>query len=145
MADGQRNPVAPDGITGGVKHLLGDLGDELLQRASQRIGKGSGQRNNKSNKKKFFLCGLGAAIASRLSEVRGWKILLLEAGGDEPEIISNAPALAAYLQLSTIDWGFKSEPMPTACLGLTGGRCVNWFFNTHILSCTIKSFSHHLL
>ena len=65
---------------------------------------------------------IGAVIASRLSEIPNWNVLLLEAGGDEPEVISNAPALAAYLQGSYVDWGFKTEPMPTACLGLTGGR-----------------------
>ena len=61
-------------------------------------------------------------IANRLSENPAWQVLLLEAGPDEPEIVSNVPALAGYLQLSRIDWQYKSEPMPTACLGLTGGR-----------------------
>ncbi|OXA40594.1 glucose dehydrogenase [FAD, quinone] [Folsomia candida] len=67
----------------------------------------------------------GAVITNRLSEVKEWNVLLLEAGVDEPEMISNAPALAAYLQLSPVDWQYKTEPMPTACLGLEGGRS-NW-------------------
>jgi len=65
---------------------------------------------------------LGAVIANRLSENPAWTVLLLEAGTDEPEAVSNVPALAGYLQLSRIDWQYKSETMPTACLGLTGGR-----------------------
>lgn len=64
----------------------------------------------------------GAVIANRLSENPNWKILLLEAGGDEPSIASNTPALAGYLQLSSIDWQFKTEQQPTACLGLKNGR-----------------------
>ena len=35
-----------------------------------------------------------------------FKILLLEAGGDESQI-SDVPALAAYLQLGRMDWKYK--------------------------------------
>ena len=58
----------------------------------------------------------GAVVANRLSEQPNWNVLLLEAGGDEPTI-SDVPVLAAYLQLSDIDWQYKTEPQPTACLG----------------------------
>ena len=43
-------------------------------------------------------------------------MLLLEAGPDENEI-SDVPSLAAYLQLSGLDWQYKTEPTGTACLG----------------------------
>ncbi|EEB16963.1 glucose dehydrogenase precursor, putative [Pediculus humanus corporis] len=66
----------------------------------------------------------GAVVASRLSEIPDWKILLLEAGPDENEI-SDVPALAAFLQLSRLDWQYKTEPTGKACLGMKGGRC-NW-------------------
>ncbi|KAL0266695.1 UNVERIFIED_CONTAM: hypothetical protein PYX00_009168 [Menopon gallinae] len=66
----------------------------------------------------------GAVVASRLSEVPHWNVLLLEAGPDENEI-SDVPALAAYLQLSRLDWQYKTEPTGKACLGMKGGRC-NW-------------------
>ena len=46
-----------------------------------------------------------------MSENPDWKILLLEAGGDETEI-SDVPALAAYLQLGRMDWKYKTEPQP---------------------------------
>lgn len=58
----------------------------------------------------------GSVVANRLSEVEGWKVLLLEAGGDETEI-SDVPLMAAYLQLSALDWKYKSEPQGQACLG----------------------------
>jgi len=76
----------------------------------------------------FVIIGAGSAgavLANRLTEIKGWKVLLLEAGGQETEI-SDTPALAAYLQLSPMDWQYKTEPQPgRACLGLIGGRC-NW-------------------
>ena len=55
-------------------------------------------------------------LANRLTEMEDWTVLLLEAGGDEMEI-SDVPVLAAYLQLSKLDWKYKTEPQGTACLG----------------------------
>ncbi|KAK5638300.1 hypothetical protein RI129_012595 [Pyrocoelia pectoralis] len=66
----------------------------------------------------------GAVVASRLSEVRNWKVLLLEAGPDENEL-TDVPSLSAYLQLSKLDWAYQIEPTGKACLGMKGGRC-NW-------------------
>lgn len=66
----------------------------------------------------------GAVVASRLSEIPNWKVLLLEAGPDENEI-SDVPSLAAYLQLSPLDWAYKIQPTGRACLGMKNGRC-NW-------------------
>ncbi|XP_011315200.1 glucose dehydrogenase [FAD, quinone] [Fopius arisanus] len=68
----------------------------------------------------------GAVVASRLSEISNWTVLLLEAGGDENEI-SDVPALAGYTQLSDIDWKYQTAP-PSAsayCLAMIGDRC-NW-------------------
>lgn len=66
----------------------------------------------------------GAVVASRLSEIEHWNVLLLEAGGDETEI-SDVPLMAGYLQLSKLDWKYKTEPSGRACLAMKGGRC-NW-------------------
>lgn len=68
----------------------------------------------------------GAVIASRLSEVSNWTVLLMEAGGDENEI-SDVPVLAAYSQFSEMDWKYQTSP-PTVsayCLAMIGDRC-NW-------------------
>lgn len=59
----------------------------------------------------------GAVVASRLSEIEDWNVLLLEAGGDETEI-SDVPLLAGYLQLSQLDWQYKTEPQDDVCLGI---------------------------
>ncbi|XP_076181308.1 glucose dehydrogenase [FAD, quinone] [Ptiloglossa arizonensis] len=66
----------------------------------------------------------GAVVASRLSEIENWNVLLLEAGGDETEI-SDVPLLAGYLQLSQLDWQYKTEPQEGACLAMEHARC-NW-------------------
>ncbi|GBP43990.1 Glucose dehydrogenase [Eumeta japonica] len=75
----------------------------------------------------FIVVGAGSAgavVANRLSEMPTWSTLLLEAGGDETEI-SDVPLLAGYLQLSKLDWQYKSEPQGTTCLAMENGRC-NW-------------------
>lgn len=64
----------------------------------------------------IFTSIVGAVLANRLTEVENWNVLLLEAGGDETEI-SDVPLMAGYLQLSKLDWKYKSEPQGTACLG----------------------------
>ena len=51
--------------------------------------------------------------------------MLLEAGGDET-LLSDIPLFAANLQLSKLDWQYKTEPQPgRACLGHNNKRC-NW-------------------
>lgn len=75
----------------------------------------------------FIVVGAGSAgavVANRLTEMRRWKVLLIEAGPDENEI-SDVPSLAAYLQLSKLDWQYKTQPSNKACLGMKNNQC-NW-------------------
>lgn len=65
----------------------------------------------------------GAVVANRLTEISSWNVLLLEAGPDENEI-TDVPSLAAYLQLSKLDWKYKTEPTGRACLAMNGARLV---------------------
>ncbi|XP_043498855.1 glucose dehydrogenase [FAD, quinone]-like [Polistes fuscatus] len=68
----------------------------------------------------------GAVVASRLSEVSNWSILLIEAGGNENEI-SDIPILASYSQLSELDWKYKTTPSKSSayCLAMEENKC-NW-------------------
>ncbi|XP_023022199.2 glucose dehydrogenase [FAD, quinone] [Leptinotarsa decemlineata] len=64
----------------------------------------------------------GCVIASRLSEVAEWNILLLEAGkfGND---FTEMPSSVFKTILSEYNWGFKSIPQTTACLGMVEQRC----------------------
>jgi hypothetical protein len=57
----------------------------------------------------FIIIGGGSAgsvMASRLSENPAHKVLLLEAGGHEPDI-ADVPLLSLYLHKSKIDWKYR--------------------------------------
>ncbi|CAH0561230.1 unnamed protein product [Brassicogethes aeneus] len=73
----------------------------------------------------FIICGAGAAgpvLANRLSEVTGWNILILEAGG-LPDDSTDMPALAIQNMASDFNWGFFSVEQTKSCLGYEKNRC----------------------
>ncbi|XP_071448649.1 glucose dehydrogenase [FAD, quinone]-like [Hetaerina americana] len=73
----------------------------------------------------FIVVGAGSAgsvVASRLSELRRWNVLLLEAGGPEPTA-AQVPAMYFNYHGSGIDWDFKTEPQEMACLSMPGRQC----------------------
>ncbi|CAH0713739.1 unnamed protein product, partial [Brenthis ino] len=62
----------------------------------------------------------GAVVAERLSENPQWKVLLIEAGGDEP-VASSVPAfVTAYWGQNETDWNYYTEPQAKACLSSNG-------------------------
>ncbi|CAG9104105.1 unnamed protein product [Plutella xylostella] len=64
----------------------------------------------------------GSVVAARLSENPQWKVLLLEAGGDEPTPSSVPAFVTAYWGRNDTDWNYHTEPQERACLG-EGGKC----------------------
>lgn len=83
--------------------------------------------SNLLNEYDFIVVGGGTAgsvVASRLSEVPEWNVLLIEAG-DNPSLMSEIPAMAVGLQKSDMDWKFMTEPQKGSCQGLRDQRC-NW-------------------
>lgn len=85
----------------------------------------------------MFLGSAGAVVAARLSEIENWNVLLLEAGGDETEV-SDVPALAGFLQLSDLDWKYKTVPHPQRayCAAMKNDQC-NWPRGKVLGGCTV--------
>nr|XP_045600509.1 glucose dehydrogenase [FAD, quinone]-like isoform X2 [Procambarus clarkii] len=84
-----------------VASLLREAGDQLHD-----------QSHDLSPAYDFIIVGGGSAgsvMAARLAEVAEWKVLLLEAGGQQPPE-SLVPALNVALFQSDVDWNFRSTP-----------------------------------
>ncbi|CAG4989308.1 glucose dehydrogenase [FAD, quinone]-like [Colias croceus] len=65
----------------------------------------------------FIVIGGGTAgcvVASRLSENRKWKILLIEAGAEEPKM-TLIPALTTEFKGSSLDWQYSMRPKKGFC------------------------------
>lgn len=66
----------------------------------------------------------GSVVASRLSEISRWKVLLLEAGSDEPTA-AQVPGLSpAAFSRTDFSWNYTTEPQDNACLRAKG--ICNW-------------------
>ncbi|XP_045455134.1 glucose dehydrogenase [FAD, quinone]-like [Melitaea cinxia] len=77
------------------------------------------------NEYDFIVVGAGAAgcvVANRLTENPNWKVLLLEAGPEQPDV-TFVPGLSTALLGSNIDWAYTTEPNGKSCLAHPGGRC----------------------
>nr|CAH7727001.1 unnamed protein product [Callosobruchus chinensis] len=67
----------------------------------------------------FVVIGAGATgcvVASRLSEIQDWEILLLEAG-DDPDDFVMIPRYFAVNIMTDYNWGHQTVPQQNACLG----------------------------
>ncbi|KAJ2948751.1 hypothetical protein O0L34_g8011 [Tuta absoluta] len=65
----------------------------------------------------FIIVGGGTAgcvLASRLSENRKWKVLVLEAGAEEPKM-ALIPGLTSEFRGSSLDWQFTMRPRKGFC------------------------------
>ncbi|XP_067000948.2 glucose dehydrogenase [FAD, quinone] [Anabrus simplex] len=73
----------------------------------------------------FIVVGAGSAgsvVASRLSEVEDWNVLLLEAGGDPPPE-ADVPLLVFNLQGTDVDWQYWTQSEEGYCQGFENRRC----------------------
>uniref|UniRef100_A0A146LQX2 L-sorbose 1-dehydrogenase n=1 Tax=Lygus hesperus TaxID=30085 RepID=A0A146LQX2_LYGHE len=72
----------------------------------------------------FIVVGGGSAgstLANRLSEVPEWKVLLLEAGGQENDF-TKTPVMYPMLQSSMYDWNYTTTVQKDTCQA-TNGQC----------------------
>ncbi|XP_046597874.1 glucose dehydrogenase [FAD, quinone] isoform X2 [Neodiprion lecontei] len=70
----------------------------------------------------FIVVGGGAAgsvVAARLSENSSWKVLLVEAGPEEP-VGASVPGFSFLISESSIEWGYQSTNESYACLSSNG-------------------------
>ncbi|XP_065363253.1 glucose dehydrogenase [FAD, quinone]-like [Calliphora vicina] len=73
----------------------------------------------------YIVIGAGTAgsiVASRLSEHRLAKVLVIEAGGDPP-LLSEIPSLSLLLTNTSYTWNDYSEQNPSCCRGMQNDRC----------------------
>ncbi|CAH1959362.1 unnamed protein product [Acanthoscelides obtectus] len=73
----------------------------------------------------FIVIGAGASgsvIANRISEIKDWEILLLEAG-DDPDDFVMIPRYFAVNVLTDYNWGYQTTPQKNACLGNINQKC----------------------
>ncbi|KAJ0171942.1 hypothetical protein K1T71_012705 [Dendrolimus kikuchii] len=73
----------------------------------------------------FIVVGAGSAgciVANRLSAIWDYKVLLLEAGPEEPDV-TKPPALEYACLGSKVDWQYSTQPDGRSCLSRVGKRC----------------------
>uniref|UniRef100_A0A2H8TE31 Glucose dehydrogenase acceptor n=1 Tax=Melanaphis sacchari TaxID=742174 RepID=A0A2H8TE31_9HEMI len=73
----------------------------------------------------FIIVGAGSAgavVANRLSEVRAWNVLLIEAG-EEEHFVMDIPLLANMLQFTEANWKYKTMPSDNYCKGHINRQC----------------------
>ncbi|XP_031629084.1 glucose dehydrogenase [FAD, quinone]-like [Contarinia nasturtii] len=74
----------------------------------------------------FIIVGAGSAgcvLANRLSENPEWKVLLLEVGDKESELITDIPVAAVTAMFTKYNWRYQTEKEKNACLLMDGGVC----------------------
>ena len=66
----------------------------------------------------------GCVLASRLTEDKNTRVLVLEAGDEEtgnPNI--EVPLAATSLRSGALDWGYQTEPQTHACQAMNNRVC----------------------
>ncbi|KAF5286198.1 hypothetical protein FQA39_LY16368 [Lamprigera yunnana] len=73
----------------------------------------------------FIIIGAGTAgcvLANRLTEIIAWNVLLLEAG-DSEYYAMDLPIFAHYLQFTSANWNYRTQPSDKFCLAMENKQC----------------------
>lgn len=84
----------------------------------------------------FVVVGAGAAgavVANRLSEIKDWSVLVLEAGGYGNDF-TKIPDMYWPSEFTRFNWGYNSTPQRTACLGRLENALMQMKFNFKYVS-----------
>ncbi|XP_018321011.1 glucose dehydrogenase [FAD, quinone]-like [Agrilus planipennis] len=119
---GQSRDITPQNASAGPAP-----GGNIFQFMGTGLPGGSGAPGQPAGNEQFdfIVVGAGSAgcvVANRLSENTGWRVLLLEAGPEEPDVTS-APSFAPLLQRSNIDWATLTQPQTQSCLARPNRQC----------------------
>ena len=74
----------------------------------------------------FIIVGAGSSgcvLANRLSEVENVSVLLIEAGGPDHNSDIHIPLAYPKLQMSDVDWKYKTSSQKQACLNMYSHQC----------------------
>ncbi|OXU27428.1 hypothetical protein TSAR_004925 [Trichomalopsis sarcophagae] len=91
-----------------LTHYLGPSKDDRFKKTENK---------NELKEFDFIVVGAGSAgcvVANRLSEIKNWKVLLLEAGDEQPLIV-DVPGFAGLLGNSSIDYGYTFQTDNEVC------------------------------
>ncbi|GLV38213.1 uncharacterized protein CBL_12859 [Carabus blaptoides fortunei] len=112
--------------TEGIDILHKVVREIKYQEASEEYAKAADEEvTEEPHEYDFIIIGAGTSgsvVASRLSEVPEWKVLVLEAGAAENKV-AQIPALSQAMQHTDYTWGYTLQPQEHACLGMKGAQC----------------------
>ncbi|XP_060535423.1 glucose dehydrogenase [FAD, quinone]-like [Cylas formicarius] len=109
-----------------VKKSISESKRYRLPLDNRKIAYTADSSTNEFGEFDFIVVGAGSAgavLANRLSEIRHWKILLLEAGGNDNDF-SDIVGLAAHLFYSDMNWGYNTTAQKNMCFAMPNNQCI---------------------
>uniref|UniRef100_A0A182J323 Glucose-methanol-choline oxidoreductase N-terminal domain-containing protein n=1 Tax=Anopheles atroparvus TaxID=41427 RepID=A0A182J323_ANOAO len=99
---------------------------DFMQAGDERLAQEKPDTRKLATEYDFVIVGAGSAgctLASRLSEMGDWSVLLIEAGPRE-NLLMDIPMFAHYLQTySTVNWDYRTKPSERYCLAFKNNQC----------------------
>ncbi|CAG9836471.1 unnamed protein product [Diabrotica balteata] len=97
--------------------------DDNIRANADAVERSDNEDTNENEWNIETVSSAGSVVANRLSENPSWKVLAIEAG-IFADPLTDIPTAAGINSRYPYDWGFKTEKIPTACLGTIDGTCL---------------------